>query len=59
VNWCAFGEETNKRQRTQHTLDRTKLEELRKKIGESRGVKGKKKIDVRGKEWRGIKVEPG
>ena len=44
VNWCAFVEETNKQQRTQHTLDRTKLEELREKIGESRGVEGKKKL---------------
>lgn len=59
VNWCAFGEETNKRQRSRYKLDRGKLEELRKSIAESTAEEGKKKVDVRGKEWRGIKVEPG
>lgn len=59
VNWCAFGEETNKRQRSRYQLDRSKLDELRKKVAESRTLEGKGRIDVRGLEWRGIKVEHG
>ena len=58
VNWCAFGEETNKRQRSRHTLDRHKLEELKKVVAASATVERKKKVDVRGKEWRGLRVEP-
>ena len=59
VNWCAFGEETNKCQRSRHTLDRHKLEELKKAMAASATAEGKKKVDVQGKEWRGLKVEPG
>ena len=52
-------EETNKRQRNQHTLDRHKLEELKKAVAASAIAEGKKKVDVRGKEWRGLRVELG
>ena len=58
VNWCAFGEETNKRQRSRHMLDCHKLEELKKAVAVSITVEGKKKVDVRGKEWRRLRVEP-
>ena len=46
VNWCAFGEETNKRQRSRHMLDRHKLEELKKAVAASAIAEGKKKVDV-------------
>lgn len=59
VNWCAFGEETNKRQRSRYTLDRQKLEELKKAVAASITAEGKKKVDVRGKEWRGFRVDHG
>ena len=59
VNWCAFGEETNKRQHSRHMLDRHKLEELKKVVVASTTTEGKKKVDVRGKEWHGLRVEPG
>ena len=59
VNWCAFGEETNKRQCSRHTLDRHKLEELKKAVAASITAEGKKKVDVRGTEWRGLRVDHG
>lgn len=53
VDWCAFGAETNERQRTRYKQDLAKLLALRKTF------EGKKAVDVRGKEWRSIKLEPG
>ena len=53
VDWCAFGAETNERQRSRYKGDLAKLLALRKTFE----VKGA--VDVRGKEWRSIKLEPG
>lgn len=53
VNWCLFGQETNKRQRNRFKQDLEKLEALKKTFLQ------KQPLDVRGKEWRAIKVEPG
>ena len=53
VDWCAFGAETNERQRSRYKQDLAKLLALRKTF------EGKGPVDVRGKEWRSIKVEPG
>ena len=40
-------------------LDRHKLEELKKAMAASATAEGSKKVNVRGKEWRGLRVEPG
>jgi hypothetical protein len=53
VDWCAFGAETNERQRSRYKQDLAKLLALRKTF------EGKIVVDVRGKEWRAIKLEPG
>jgi hypothetical protein len=53
VDRCAFGAEVNKRQRNRYVRDRKKLEALRNTLA------GAKAVDVQGKEWRSIKVEPG
>ena len=53
VDWCAFGAEKNERQRSRYKQDLSKLLALRKSF------EGKGPVDVRGKEWRSIKVEPG
>ena len=53
VDWCAFGVDTNECQRRRYNQDLAKLLALRKTF-EAKG-----KVDVRGKEWRAIKVEPG
>ena len=52
VDWCAFGTKTNEPQRSRYKQDVTKLVALRKTF------EGKTSIDVRGKEWRSIKLEP-
>ena len=53
VDWFAFGAETNERQRSRYKQDVAKLLALRKTF------EGKTSVDVRGKEWRSIKLEPG
>lgn len=53
VDWCAFGAETNKRQRNRYKSDLGKLLALRKTFEED------KPLEVRGREWRAIKLEPG
>ena len=53
VDWCAFGAETNERQRTRYAQDLGKLQTLWKTF------EGKKAVDVWAKEWPNIKVEPG
>jgi hypothetical protein len=52
VNWCSFGADTNKRQINCYERDVQKLRALRKTI------QGEKPVEVRGREWRSIKVEP-
>ena len=52
VDWCAFGAETNKRQRSRYKGNLAKLLALRKTFE----VKGA--VDVREKEWWAIKLEP-
>ena len=51
VDWCAFGADSNERQRSMYNQDLAKLLALRKTF-EAKG-----KVDVRSKEWRAIKVE--
>ena len=53
VDWCAFGAETNERQRSRYKQDVAKLLALRKTF------EGKTSVDVWGKEWRSIKLELG
>ena len=53
VDWCVFGADTNERQRSRYNQDLTKLLAL------SKTFEAKGKVDVRGKEWRAIKVELG
>ena len=53
MDWCAFGVDTNKHQRSRYNQDLAKLLALRKTF-EAKG-----KVDVRRKEWRAIKVETG
>jgi hypothetical protein len=53
VNWCSFGANTNKRQINCYERDAQKLRALRKTI------QGEKPVEIRGREWRSIKVEPG
>ena len=45
VDWCAFGADTNERQRSKYNQDLAKLLALRKTF-EAKG-----KVDVRDKEW--------
>ena len=52
MDWCAFGANTNERQRSRYNQDLAKLLALRKTF------EAKMKVDVWGKEWRAIKVEP-
>ena len=53
VDWCAFGAETNKRQVNRYDQAVQKLLALRKTL------EGDKPIQVRGRDWLKIKVEPG
>lgn len=53
VDWCSFGADTNKTQRERYERDVQKLMALRKTL------EGDKPLEVHGKEWRSIKVEPG
>ena len=53
VDWCAFGAKTNERQRSRYKQDVAKLLALRKTF------EGKTSVDVWGKEWCSIKLEPG
>lgn len=54
VNWCLFGEETNKRQRNRHEQDLKKLQAFKNTLQNS-----SKSIQMQGRQWRSIKVEPG
>lgn len=53
VDWCAFGADTNKRQVNRYEQSVQKLMALRKTL------EGDKPLEVRGREWQKIKVEPG
>lgn len=53
VDWCAFGADTNKRQVNRYEQSVQKLLALRKTL------EGDKPLEVRGREWAKIKVEPG
>lgn len=54
VNWCLFGEETNKRQRNRYQQDLNKLLAFKKSLESSSTA-----VELRGMEWRSLKLEPG
>lgn len=53
VNWCLFGEETNKRQRNRYDLDVKKLQKFKTTLQTST-----KSGEMKGLQWRSIKLEP-